>query len=90
MVVTGPCFDDFKKVNCSFESSLENVSPEAVQIDQRRILCVVPQLRYVGRSSFKLLLIDDNNVTIESQKSDFFSRKCMHVMDTKFLMTLQY
>ena len=74
-MVTGPCFDDYKQVSCHFAASLGGISPEAIVLDDHRALCVVPQLGSVGRSTFKLLLVDENNKTIESQEKHFFSRK---------------
>ena len=73
IVVTGPCFDDYKQVFCYFEASLGGISPEAIILDSHHVLCVVPQLRLVGRSTFKLLLIPSNDEIIESQERDFFS-----------------
>ena len=72
VVVTGPCFDDYKQVFCFFADSLEGISPEAIILDSHRALCVVPQLKVVGRSTFKLLLINEND-EIESQERNFFS-----------------
>ena len=75
MVVTGPCFHDYKQVFCDFEASSENISPEAIPLDGRRVLCVVPPLDSVGRTGFKLLLIDKNNTITESKRTNFFSGK---------------
>ena len=74
-MVTGPCFDDYKQVFCHFEASLGGISPEAIVLDGYRVLCVVPQLGSMGRSTFKLLLVNQTDQIIESKKRHFFSRK---------------
>lgn len=81
-MITGPCFDDFKQVFCHFEASLGGISPEAIIMDSHRVLCVVPQLASVGRSTFKLLLVNQTDGIIESQEKHFFSRKCMGIAYT--------
>ena len=75
MVVTGPCFDDYEQVFCHFEASLENIAPEGIPLDSRRVLCVVPQLGSVGRSSFKLQLIEKSDRITESKTKDYFASK---------------
>ena len=75
VVVTGPCFDDYKQVFCHFEDLLGGVSPEAIVLGDRRALCVVPPLRSVGRSTFKLHLVDHTDGEMDSQERHFFSRK---------------
>ena len=60
---------------CEFESSVDGVAPEAIPLDSRRILCVIPQLSSIGRSSFRLLLIDEEDKIIESQRRNFFAGK---------------
>ena len=74
-MVTGPCFDDYKQVFCYFAASLGGISPEAIVLDGHRALCVVPQLGSVGRSTFKLLLVNQSDGKIESQEKNFFSCK---------------
>lgn len=74
-MVTGPCFDDYKQVFCDFEASLGGISPEAIVLDGRCVLCVVPQLGSMGRSSFKLTLVNQTGGITKSQERHFFSRK---------------
>ena len=88
VVVTGPCFDNYKKVFCDFEASLGGISPEAVVLDSRRALCVVPQLGSVGRSSFKLTLVNHTGGIIKSQERNFFSRKYIGGHNTIIIVCL--
>ena len=75
VVVTGPCFDGYKQVFCHFEGSLGGVSPEAIILGDRRALCVVPPLGSVGRSTFRLHLVNHTGGEMDSQERHFFSRK---------------
>ena len=75
VIISGPCFNDYKQVLCDFESSVENVSLEAIPLDSHRILCVVPPLSSVGRSSFHLQFIDEEDKMTESQRRTFFGGK---------------
>ena len=75
MVVYGPCFDDFKKVKCTFESSVDSVSVDGIILDNHQSLCVVPMLGSVGRLNFKLQLTDKSDKITESQRKQFYSCK---------------
>lgn len=54
---------------------MDDVAPEAIPLDSRRMLCVIPRLSSIGRSSFRLLLIDEEDKIIESQGRNFFAGK---------------
>ena len=77
VVVTGPCFDDYQQVFCNFNNSLGGISPEAITLDSRRVLCVVPQLSFIGRSTFSLSLVQNHTTITESQRRNFYSCKCI-------------
>ena len=74
ITVTGPCFEDVSHLTCTFQGSFGSISVAGTSLDNRRALCVVPPIGYVGRLAFQLMLLDSNNETA-FKSATFFSRE---------------
>ena len=89
-MVFGPCFKDYREAKCIFESSKNSISVEAISLDNRRTLCVVPMLSSLGRLNFKLQLTDKSGKITETQGRHFYSCKLISTVGRRLVAILSH